>query len=209
MKLYVLPGACSLVPHVALEWAKADYQLQIMDRDAIKSEEYLKINPQGSVPAISDKDTVVTQNLAVQTYIDAVYPDAHIFGATATPAEKANVMRWLAFLNSDLHKGFGPLFGPQNFIDDEAAQETVRAKASQKVLNMLKLVDEQLSKQDYLAGQKSTADIYLYVILRWAKNLALPIENVKNFNAFITRVESDEGVTQALAQEGLEKIHSL
>ena len=40
MKLYGLPGACSFVPHVALEWLKArenaDYEFEAVTRELIK-----------------------------------------------------------------------------------------------------------------------------------------------------------------------------
>ncbi|MUG33260.1 MULTISPECIES: glutathione S-transferase family protein [Psychrobacter] len=209
MKLYVLPGACSFVPHTALEWANADYELQIMDHDSIKSEAYLKINPQGSVPALVDGDTVVTQNIAVQTYINARYPKAHIFGNYATPAEQAQILHWLAFLNSDAHKGFAPLFAPEGFVSDESAQQDLVAKAKDKLVKLFKLPNEQLATNDYLVGSKSTADLYLYVILRWSKNFKLDLSQYSNFNAFIERIEADAGVTKALQQEGLEKIGSL
>ncbi len=66
MQLYVIPGTCAVVPHTALEWTSADYELKLLDHDSVKSEEYLRINPQGAVPAIVDGDTIITQNIATQ-----------------------------------------------------------------------------------------------------------------------------------------------
>ena len=116
MQLYVIPGTCAVVPHTALEWTGADYELKLLDHDSVKSEEYLRINPQGAVPAIVDGDTIITQNIATQVYIDASYPDANIFGSDTSPAGKGEIMHWLGFLNADLHKVFAPLFGPDNFV---------------------------------------------------------------------------------------------
>lgn len=209
MKLYIMPGACSMVPHAALEWAQADYELEILDHDSVKSEEYLRINPQGSVPAIVDGDTVVTQNIAVQTYIDAKYPDANILGATSSPAQRAEIMHWLAFINSDVHKSFGPLFGADGFVKDKAAQADLEDNAKKKIVGLLEYPNEKLSTQDYLTGSKTTADIYLYVILTWAKKMKLDLSSYKNFNAFISRIESDAGVTEVIRQEGISKIESL
>lgn len=209
MKLYIMPGACSMVPHVALEWTKADYELEILDHDSVKSVEYLRINPQGSVPAIVDGDTVVTQNIAVQAYIDAKYPDANIFGSDSSPAKHAEIMQWLAFINSDVHKSFGPLFGPEGFVSDEAAQADLKEQAKKKIVGLLKYPNEQLGKQDYLTGTKTTADIYLYVILTWAKKMELDLSAYENLNAFISRIESDAGVTEVIRQEGISKIESL
>lgn len=209
MKLYIMPGACSMVPHVALEWAKADYELEILDHGSVKSEEYLRINPQGSVPAIVDGDTVVTQNIAVQTYIDAKYPDANIFGSDSSPAKRAEIMHWLAFINSDVHKGFEPLFGPDGFVKDKTAQDELKENAKKKIVDLLQYPNEQLGTHDYLTGTKTTADIYLYVILTWAKKMQLDLSAYENFNAFISRIESDAGLTEVIRQEGISKIESL
>ncbi|WP_225315094.1 glutathione S-transferase family protein [Neisseria zalophi] len=209
IKLYILPGACSFVPHTALEWAKADYELNIMPRDELKSEAYLSINPQGSVPAIVDGDTVVSQNIAVQMYINALYPKANIFGGDNSPKHIGEIMHWLAFLNSDVHKAFGLIFAPDKLVSDEKAVAELTENARNNIVKMLKHADDQLSKQDYLTGQISTADLYLYIILRWSKSFALDLSAYKSFNPFISRVEADAGVQEALRQEGLEKIVSL
>ena len=209
MKLYIMPGACSMVPHVALEWTKEDYELEILDHDSVKLDAYLRINPQGSVPAIVDGDTIVTQNIAVQTYIDAKYPDADIFGANESPAQRAEIMQWLAFINSDVHKSFAPLFGPDGFVTDETAKADLKETAKQKIVSLLEYPNRQLATRDYLTGTKTTADIYLYVILTWAKKMELDLSSYKNFNAFISRIESDAGVTEVIRQEGISKIESL
>lgn len=209
MKLYVIPGTCAVVPHTALEWADADYELELLDHDSVKSEAYLRINPQGAVPSIVDGDTIITQNIATQVYIDACYPDAHIFGKNDSPAEKGQLMHWLAFLNADLHKAFAPLFGPEGFIEDESAQQQLKAKAKENIAHLLRLPNEQLGKQDYLTGSKTTADIYLYITLTWAKKFEIDLSKYNNLNGFIKRIEADEGLTAVIEQQGLEKIESL
>lgn len=73
----------------------------------------------------------------------------------------------------------------------------------------MRLPNEQLGKHDYLTGTKTTADVYLYVTLTWAKKLEIDLSKCDNLNAFIKRIESDRGVTEVIKQQGLEKIESL
>lgn len=210
MKLYIMPGACSFVPHTALEWSGVDYDLVKLNHDTVKSEDYLKVNPLGTVPAIVDGDTVISQNLAVQTYIDASYPDANIFGSDKSPAGKAGVMHWLSFINSDLHKAYMPIFAPQKFVaDNEKELADLKQHAKENVVKLYGYPNEQLGKQDYLANEKTTADLYLYVTLRWAKGNDIDLSKYENFNDFIARIEADASVTEVLKQEGLDKIESL
>ncbi len=213
MKLYVIPGTCAVVPHTALEWTGADYELELLDHDSVKSEEYLRINPQGAVPAIVDNtegsDIIVTQNIATQVYIDANYPEANIFGMDTSAAGKADIMHWLAFINADVHKAFAPLFGPDGFVEGEAAQESLKKKAKDNIAHLMRLPNEQLGKQDYLTGTKTTADVYLYITLTWAKKFEIDLSKYSNLNGFIKRMEADDGLTAVIEQQGLEKIESL
>src|SRR3546814_18866566 len=77
MKLYYMPNACSLAPHIALEWAGADYEGVRLDHDQVHGEDYLKLNPKGAVPTlITDDGRVLTEALAVLLYIADRFPQA-------------------------------------------------------------------------------------------------------------------------------------
>jgi glutathione S-transferase len=54
LKLYYAPGACSLAAHIVLEESGEKYDLQRIDlaQGEQKTEAYLKIHPQGRVPAL-------------------------------------------------------------------------------------------------------------------------------------------------------------
>ena len=57
--------------------------------------------------------------------------------------------------------------------------------------------------KEFLAGKKSVADAYLFVILGWCKALQLDISEYSNLSAFVARMAEDEAVKTALSQEGL------
>lgn len=61
MKLYYLPGACSLATHIVLEWIGAPYETVKLERAALKSPEFLALNPSVAVPVLVDGDLVLTQ----------------------------------------------------------------------------------------------------------------------------------------------------
>lgn len=202
MKLYILPGACSLVAHTALIWAKADYQLKIMEHKSLKQPDFLKLNPQGSVPTLVDDNFVLSQNIAVLTYLAKVFPEAKLLGSGDDKA-KVKVMQWLGFINADLHKAFMPIFQPKKFIDDEKLEPKLAEQATKNLLELLKYPNEVLGKQDYLTTEFTLADLYLYVILRWFDDLDVDGQQFENLSAYIKRVEANPAVQQALAEEGL------
>lgn len=135
LNLYYLPGACSLVPHVALEWTGAEYQAVEVPRDSLQSPEFLALNPRGSVPVLQDGDWALSQNVAIVEYLNECYPEARLFGS-GDAKSRARARQWLAYVNSDVHKAFGPLFAPQRFIDDEDEQAKLRAVAAGRVTTL-------------------------------------------------------------------------
>lgn len=202
MKLYYLPGACSLTIHIALEWTKADYTAEAVERGALKSPEFLKINPQGAVPCLVDGDFALTQNVAILEYLNEKYPQAMLLGSNDI-RERAETRRWLLFCNSDLHGAFVPLFAPSRLISDESTHAELQNNAREKILHLLSLVNQNLQQRHYLSGYRSVADAYLFVILRWADKLGVPLQEFPALEAFKARMMADKDVQAALQQEGL------
>ena len=83
MKLYYMPGACSLAAHIALREAGLPFDLELVDGGSKKtksSEDYMTINPKGAVPAIRLEDgQLLTEAAVIQQYIaDADGVPAHV-----------------------------------------------------------------------------------------------------------------------------------
>ena len=55
VKLFYAPGACSLAPHVVLEWIGRPYEAV---RVQYGSPELLKVNPAGAVPVLDTGEGV-------------------------------------------------------------------------------------------------------------------------------------------------------
>ena len=202
MKLYYLPGACSLAAHIVLEWTGKPYETHRLSRDELKSAEYLRINPMGVVPAMVDGGETLTQNAAVLEYLVDTHPDCGLMG-DGTPPSRAEIRRWLGFLNSDVHKTFSLLFNPQRFVSGEAGQEELRANASARLRELFGIADARLAGRQWLADRRSIADPYLYVVLRWARGKGVDLSGYDNLGAFFERMENDAGVQRVLREEGL------
>ena len=202
MKLYYAPGACSLADHIVLEWIGAPYQAVRLSRADMKAPDFLRINPAGAVPALEDDGWVLTQNSAILNYLADLHPDAGL-GGDGSPKSRAEVNKWLAFLNSDLHPTFKPLFGATAYLEDAEAIERSKDDARKKLRGLFERVDAQLATQDWLGGSRSIADPYLYVVLRWAHKTGVDLAGLDNLVRFSQRMESDPAVQRVLADEGL------
>ncbi len=107
-----------------------------------------------------------------------------------------HTLEWIGFINSEIHKSFGPIF--QKGSDAEVA------KAKEKIRARLELVEGKLGG-DYLMGPKfSPPDAYLFVMLRWCEKSGIALTGLPRVVALKGRMQSRSGTSQALKEEGLQ-----
>ena len=203
MKLHYLPGACSLADHIVLEWIGKPYEAVAVPRDRLKSPEYLRINPAGSVPALeTDEGWPLTQNSAILHYLAEQNPEAGLYGDGSGRA-RAEVDRWLAFANADVHPSFWPFFGGLSWLDDEAMLARGHEAARRKLRGLFERADRQLEGRDWIAGTRSIADPYLFVVTRWAKAKQVDLAGLDNLERHFRQMLADPAVQRVLEAEGL------
>jgi glutathione S-transferase len=202
MKLYYSPGACSLADHIALQWIGQPYEAIRVSREDRKTPAYLKINPAGAVPAFEQDGWVLTQNAAILNYLADSFPQAGL-GGDGTPKGRAEVNKWLALVNSDIHPAFHPLFGSTAYLGDETLIDKSKDVARTKLRGLFERVDAQLAGKDWISGNRSIADPYLYVVSRWAKAQGIDLTGLDNLVRFVARMEADSAVQKVLKDEGL------
>jgi glutathione S-transferase len=203
MKLYYLPGACSLADHIALEWIGQPYEAHRVEREELRSPAYLSISPAGLVPALQESDGwVLTENAAILNYLADKHPESGL-GGDGSARGRAEVNRWLAYINSDLHPAFRPVFRPERFIEGDVAQAALRSTALAKLRSYFERLDAQLASREWLTGTRSFADPYLFVVLRWAMAKDVNLDGLDNLARFHRRMLDDAGVKAAMQQEGI------
>lgn len=203
MKLYTLPGACSLSCHIVLRWLQVPFDVEVVDRERIKSPAYLALNPSGAVPVLEDDDLVLTENVAILNYLADLHPDSGL-GGDGSPRSRALVNRWLCHLNADVHKAFLPLFGPGLLLEDASQHPALAERARGRIRDLFARLDARLGQTPWLAGEhRSLADPYLFVTWRWARGKGVDLNGLAHLDAFGERMHHDPGVTAAMAAEGL------
>jgi glutathione S-transferase len=200
MKLYHMRGACSLADLIVLGWIGAPHETVPVTLESMKTPEYLALNPGGTVPLLVHGDFSLTENVAILGYLADLYPAARLAG-DGSARGRAEVMRWLAFLNSDVHKAFKPLFSPSRFLDERDRDEELARNARQHIRGYLERIDTQLAGRDWLAGSRSIADPYLFVVLRWASAKEVELAGLHKLAAFAARLNGDPSVQKALLAE--------
>ena len=144
---------------IALEELALPYTLRHLQlsKKEQKEEWYLKINPNGRIPAIIDHgndDFVVFESGAILVYL------AEKTGRLmpAEPKARSRVLQWLMFQMSAI----GPMMGQANVFYRYAPEKIPYAieRYQREVRRLFEVMERQLSSNEYIAGAEySIADI--------------------------------------------------
>ena len=153
LELYFAPGACSFVPHVALEAIKAatgqDFEPKLvkLHKGEQKTPEYLAMNPNGQVPVLVADGKPLNQIVAICDFLDRNFPTAGLL--PAEPWARAQALSQLAWMNNTVHPTFTRVFRTSEFAESEAAQADVKKMAQAKFRQHLERI------QGWIAGRQA------------------------------------------------------
>jgi glutathione S-transferase len=199
MKLYYRSGACSLASAISLLEAGLKFELVKVDRHTQKTADGLdfnQVNPKGYVPVLRlDDGEVLTENVAVLQYIADRNPAAKLAPPFGT-MERYRLVEWLAFINSEVHKAFSPLFRKD-------APEEIKQYTRKNLAPRLEYLQRILANRNFLMGEQFTvADAYLFTVLSWSVYVEVDIGPLKRY---VERIGARPHVIEAMKAEGLIK----
>lgn len=205
IRLHYSPGACSLAPHIALEEAGADFdtrRVRLAEGDNRKPD-YLAVNPRGFVPALEVDGKVITENIAVLTYIAGRYPEARLLPFD-NPLALARALEQMAFLSASVHVAFAQVWRAQRFTGDETVHPQIVEGGRRRILGYFAEIEERLRHSAYLAGEEMTlADPYVLVFFRWGNRIGLDM-SYPHWGEHSRRMLERPAVLRALLREGLD-----
>jgi glutathione S-transferase len=188
-----------MASNIALREAGIPFEMSKVDRRTkrVDGVEFATINPKGYVPALRlDDGQVLTENVAVLQYIADLNPAAKLAPPAGT-MERYRLQEWLSFINSEVHKAFGPLFS------SEATEET-KTYARNYIAKRLAYLEGALGDNKYLMGDQFTvADAYLFTVLGWGVHVGVDIG--PKLKGYVDRVRERPKVIEAMTAEGLIK----
>jgi glutathione S-transferase len=206
LRLYYAPGACSFVPHAMLEIAGVPFEPMPvrLHKGEQTSPAYLALNPRGQVPVLVDGDDVITQIMAIATYIDGKYAGGRFL--PKEPLARAKFVERLAWFNNTVHPTFTHIFRPGNFSGETANHAEMQAFATAKYKTQLAEIDAMCAKATpWLAGAEiGPLDLYAVVLMRWGGFAGIDPKTWPHLWPHANKVVQHPGVAKAVAREKLE-----
>ena len=207
VELYFAPGACSFVPHVALEAVRAATgrefvpKLVKLHKGEHMTPEYQAMNPDAQVPVLMVDGKPLTQIVAICDWIDRANPQAGLL--PVDPWARAQALSMLTWMNNTAHPTFTHVFMPQKFAASEAARAEVKSAAAEKYRGLLKRIEAWAASASpwLLGGNLSFADAYAFTLLRWGGYAGIDPAGYPVLLAHVERVMQSPAAAAALERE--------
>ncbi|MCM1958541.1 glutathione transferase GstA [Acinetobacter modestus] len=198
MKLFYSPNACSLAPHIVLrelglpfDLIKVDLQQHLTEL----GEDFYRLNKKGQVPVLQlDDGSFLTEGAVISQFLVDQSERKDLLAEINT-VERYQTLSWMSFIASEIHKAYSPFFNESYGKESKTVFSTILNKH-------YAWVDQQLDGQNYLTGTNFTiADIYLFVVTRWADFIGLDLGHFIHLTAFMQRIARRQTVQDAIAAE--------
>jgi len=204
LKLYYSPGACSVVPHIALEEAGVEFvALRIpLAEGANLKPEYLAVNPHARLPALGTDHGVITENIAVLNFLaDRFEAAGSVPRGDPVAAARANEL--LAWFASSVHITFAQIWRGNRFTDDEKLWPGLKAGGRKHLARQFDEIETLCVDEWLVPGYFTAADSYALTFLRWARRIGFDIARYPQWVALAGRILERPAVSRALDREGL------
>jgi glutathione S-transferase len=205
-RLYGMPGAASLAPHIVLEEIGAHYEFIKLDgeKKEHKSADYLKLNPHGRVPTLIDGDNVIYESAAICLFL-AEAAQSDLLPSVAS-AERAQLYKWLMFLTNTLQPSLMAYFYPDRLTTDASHAPAIKERAEQNANEYFRQLNIALAEHGpYLGGKNANvADFFALMMVRWGRWFAHPpVKQFAHIGQFVELMSATPSVQRAFAQEGI------
>ena len=207
LTLYYSPGACSLAPHITLNEAGVPFtphKISLMDKEQ-QTPTYLAINPRGRVPALAIDGFILTEAVAILSWIGKHAGNKGIY--PSDPLKEARCLEWLSWSSNTVHPAYAHLRRPERYTDDPKMHAAIQEKGKQNFTNHLDSINEHLQTHRFALGDEySIADTYFLVFFCWANtslNFASIQDRLPNYTDFAKRMLERPAVQKAIQTEGI------
>jgi glutathione S-transferase len=199
-----------MIPHILLEELGVPYEPVVVDRTAgaHKSPAYLKLNPNGLIPVLTEGDLVLYETAAIVLHLCDTHPQAALAPALGTAA-RAHFYKWLMWLTNTLQPALIIYFYGERWMNDGNAAGTteLKANAQKKIGAMLDQLDAHLAGHGgpwFMGAGYSALDAYVLTLCRWTRNFsAAPARERPHLGPYLQRVLARLAVQRVMANEKL------
>ena len=190
MKLYYSPGACSVAVHIVLEEIGAVYETEqvLILKGENLADPFLKINPRGQVPVITDGPFAYRETAALLLQLSLSHPEAQLLPAIGT-SEFAHAVEWLSWISTSPHIYLVQFWRPYRLATSAGACDEIAQQARRNFEACCTQIEESVQTPWFLGEQYTAVDSYLMFCFRQGNRIGLSMtEKYPKFSSWAERM---------------------
>jgi glutathione S-transferase len=161
--------------------------------------DYLRVNPNGHIPALDDDGVVLFESLAINLYLARKYDQGKGLWP-GTVADEGRLFQWSLWAMTELEE---PLLTGlmHKVILPEAQRDAAKAAdANERAKKPLGILDAALAGRDHLLGSSFTAaDLNVAGVMSFARLAKVDLAATPNVKAWLERCWARPAVARAMA----------
>jgi glutathione S-transferase len=148
--------------------------------------DYLKINPNGHIPAIDDDGTILWESMAINLYLAEKYGKAPLWPATVEGHGAA--YQWSLWGMTETLPHLSTILMHRMFLPPEQRSEKAVAAATDALKAPFAVLDGHLKGRDYLLGKDFTiADLNVASVLSLATMVKVDLSATPTAQAWLSK----------------------
>jgi glutathione S-transferase len=169
--LYGMPNTRSFRVLWTLEESGLEYDYRVVNlgKGGGQDPEFLRLNPAGKLPVLTDGELVLTESAAICSYIAEEAPAAGLI-PPATSSVRACFYQWCFFVLSELEQPLWTMGKHKFALPKEYRVPKVLPTAAFEFQRAAAVLEKALAERDFLVGNSFTvADLLATHTLNWAR----------------------------------------
>jgi glutathione S-transferase len=201
LTLYHSPQSRSIRPRWLLEELGVPCEVKLVSLAAgdQKKPEYLKLNPNGTVPTLVDGDLVLWESAAICQYLADKYPEKRLAPPVGTP-ERGKYYQWIHYAMSAIEPPAITIFMHTMQLPEAERIPALVDGSKAQLGRVIAIVDDALAGRDWMLGsQFSAADVMIGSTLVWCQMMSLIGDQHANVPGYLARCAARPALQRASA----------
>jgi glutathione S-transferase len=188
IQIYGIPGSRAIRALWALEELGVPYELvptNFATGDTRKPE-FLRINPNGHIPALVDGDFKLFESMAINLYLAEKYGKGSLW--PASEQDRARAIQWSFWVMTECESNLLEAMFHRALLPPAEREEAKAREAEDELQAPLRVLNEHLAGREYLLGPAFTiADLNVAAVLQWARAGKVALGAFPNLEAWLAR----------------------
>jgi len=152
----------------------------------LKNPDYIKINPNGKVPAMIDGDLTLFESMAINLYLAKKYNKDGIWPSSLE--DEARAYQWSFWAMTEIEKLLLTILVDMFMTPPDSRNPSAVAEAQKAVSKPFKVLNGALQGHDYLLGASFTvADLNVASVCTWARLIKFDFAPYPNVGSWLER----------------------